>query len=57
MLSTGAAGAGMSSFGPAVYAITDTNHKDVLRAAEEAMGDVGGIALITNAQNSGAKYE
>ncbi|MGB9844274.1 beta-ribofuranosylaminobenzene 5'-phosphate synthase [Methanothermobacter tenebrarum] len=57
MLSTGAVGAGMSSFGPAVYGITDTNPKDVLKAAKEAMGDVGGLALITNARNSGAKYE
>ena len=57
MLSSGAVGAGMSSFGPAVYAITDTNPKDVLKAAEETIKDIGGMALITNAQNSGAKYE
>jgi len=57
MLSSGAVGAGMSSFGPAVYAITDTNPKDVLKAAEETIRDVGGMALITNAQNSGAEYE
>jgi len=57
MLSTGAAGAGMSSFGPAVYAVTDTNPKDILRAAKETMDDIGGLALITNARNSGAEYE
>ncbi len=53
MRNSGAAGAGMSSFGPTVYAVTDTNSKDVLKAAKETMGDSKGIAMITQAQNTG----
>ena len=52
MISAGAHGAGMSSFGPAVYAVTDENPGDVLGAAREAMP--GGQAFITGGRNSGA---
>lgn len=50
----GAAGVGMSSFGPTLYAVTDTNATDISRAAEEVMKDVGGKIIITKAQNNGA---
>jgi len=51
----GAAGAGMSSFGPAVYAIGDTDMKAMERAARTYMdASGGGTALITTARNSGA---
>lgn len=53
--SAGAAGAGMSSFGPAVYAIGDTDMKAMERAARTCMDSSGGgTALITTARNSGA---
>ena len=50
----GAAGAGMSSFGPTVYAITDINSKEILRAAHDTMKEIGGEVFITKAQNNGA---
>jgi beta-ribofuranosylaminobenzene 5'-phosphate synthase len=50
----GAACAGMSSFGPAVYAITDTD-TDLLRsAAREALSPAGGEILLTTGRNQGA---
>jgi beta-ribofuranosylaminobenzene 5'-phosphate synthase len=55
MREAGAACAGLSSFGPAVYAITDTQSRDVEAAAREAMKDVGGEVLITRARNEGAR--
>jgi beta-ribofuranosylaminobenzene 5'-phosphate synthase len=57
MRNAGAAGAGMSSFGPTVYAVTDTNSKDVLKAAQETMGEFKGFTMITKAQNKGATLE
>ena len=51
----GAAGVGMSSFGPTVYAITDTNERDILIAANDALKDVGGEIISTCARNYGAK--
>jgi len=55
MRSAGAACAGLSSFGPAVYAIGDTDMKEVERAAMECMNaHTGGKTLITSARNSGA---
>lgn len=51
---TDAAGVGLSSFGPTVYAIGDTGMQDSLRAAEEAMAETGGSALLTHARNHGA---
>lgn len=53
MRSAGAAGAGMSSFGPAVYAVTDTGSGEISKAAQNTMKDVGGELIITKAQNSG----
>jgi beta-ribofuranosylaminobenzene 5'-phosphate synthase len=51
---SGAACAGMSSFGPAVYAITDTGAPEVARAAQEYLGEGGGDVIVTSGQNSGA---
>lgn len=50
----GAAGAGLSSFGPTVYAVGDSGMQDVARAAKEVLGDRGGSVLLTRARNSGA---
>jgi len=55
MRSAGAAGAGMSSFGPTLYAIGDTGMQDVERAARAFMDEHGGgSTLFTSARNSGA---
>ena len=51
----GASGVGMSSFGPTVYAITDTDSKDIRKTAQESMQDKEGEIIVTKAQNSGAK--
>lgn len=52
---SGAAGAGLSSFGPAVYAIGDTGMAGIRTAAESFMAENGGgTAIITAARNSGA---
>ena len=52
---TGAAGAGLSSFGPAVYAVGDTGMTGIGQAAMSFMKEHGGgTALITTARNSGA---
>jgi beta-ribofuranosylaminobenzene 5'-phosphate synthase len=51
----GAAGAGMSSFGPALYAISDTGMPGIERAAQSFMKETcGGTTLITSARNTGA---
>ena len=52
----GAAGAGMSSFGPAVYAVGDTGMQDLERAARTFMAEeaCGGTTLVTTARNRGA---
>jgi len=55
MRQAGAACAGLSSFGPTVYAITDTQGRDIEAAAYEAMREVGGEVLITRARNEGAR--
>jgi beta-ribofuranosylaminobenzene 5'-phosphate synthase len=55
MREAGAACAGLSSFGPTVYAITDTQTRDIEAAAFEAMQDVGGDVLITRSRNEGAR--
>ena len=55
MLDAGAPCAGMSSFGPTVYAITDAGAAGVLRAAERFMaGHGGGEAWISPPRNTGA---
>jgi beta-ribofuranosylaminobenzene 5'-phosphate synthase len=38
-----------------VYAITDTEGRDIEAAASEAMKDVGGEVLFTRARNEGAR--
>jgi beta-ribofuranosylaminobenzene 5'-phosphate synthase len=55
MREAGAACSGLSSFGPTVYAIADTQSRDIEAAASEAMEDVGGDVLITRCRNEGAK--
>ncbi len=55
MRSAGAAGAGLSSFGPTVYAVADSGARDIEAAAMEAMRDVGGEVVVTRPRNSGAK--
>lgn len=52
MLSAGAAGAGMSSFGPAVYAVTDGKADDMVDAVLEIMDS--GQAFVTGGRNRGA---
>jgi len=54
MRSAGSTGVGMSSFGPTVYAIADTDSKEISKAAQDTMNKVGGKVIITKAQNSGA---
>lgn len=52
----GAAGAGLSSFGPAVYAIGDTNMDAIGQAARSFMKEAGGgTTILTAARNSGAR--
>ena len=55
MRSAGAAGAGLSSFGPTVYAVTDSGSRDIESAAREVMRDVGGEVIVTRSRNSGAR--
>lgn len=51
----GAAGAGLSSFGPAVYAVGDTGMTGIEHAAQTYMKEhCGGTTLITTARNTGA---
>lgn len=54
-MTTDAAGVGLSSFGPTVYAIGDTGMQDSLRAAEQVMAETGGSVLLTQARNHGAE--
>ncbi|HOV81088.1 MAG TPA: beta-ribofuranosylaminobenzene 5'-phosphate synthase [Methanothrix sp.] len=55
MKEAGAACSGLSSFGPTVYAIADSQCRDIEAAARQAMSDVGGEVLITCARNEGAR--
>ncbi len=52
----GASGVGLSSFGPTIYAITDTNPKSICRSARSLMEDKKGEILLSKAQNHGAIY-
>jgi beta-ribofuranosylaminobenzene 5'-phosphate synthase len=55
MRSSGAACAGMSSFGPTVYAIDDTDMLEIEQAAQSFMNDHGGgTTLLTSSRNKGA---
>jgi beta-ribofuranosylaminobenzene 5'-phosphate synthase len=51
----GAAGVGMSSFGPTIYAVTDTNEQNIVNAAEKSLRNVGGEIITTSARNFGAR--
>jgi beta-ribofuranosylaminobenzene 5'-phosphate synthase len=55
MREAGAACSGLSSFGPTVFAIADTQCRDIEAAAFEAMEEVGGDVLITRCRNEGAR--
>ena len=55
MREAGAACSGLSSFGPTVYAVTDTQGRDIEAAAFEVMKEVGGEVLITRCRNEGAR--
>ncbi|MDR3063126.1 MAG: hypothetical protein LBU40_03180, partial [Methanobrevibacter sp.] len=48
----GAYGVGMSSFGPALYGITDKNTKEVYKSTKEYLGD-DGIVFVSKPQNHG----
>ena len=55
MRSSGVACAGISSFGPTVFAIDDTDMQEIEQAAQSFMNDHGGgSTLITSARNKGA---
>jgi len=45
----------MSSFGPTVYAITDTNEQDIVSTANDVIKNVGGEIIKTRARNKGAE--
>jgi beta-ribofuranosylaminobenzene 5'-phosphate synthase len=49
----GASGVGMSSFGPTVYAVTDTDTKHISKTAQKTMEETGGQVIVTTAQNAG----
>ena len=55
MREAGAACTGLSSFGPAVYAMTDGGCREIEAAARRAMSGVEGDVLITRARNQGAR--
>ncbi|NYT02143.1 MAG: DUF98 domain-containing protein, partial [Methanosarcinales archaeon] len=55
MRKAGAACSGRSSFGPTVYAVTDTQTREVEAAAREVMDQVGGEVLVTRSRNRGAR--
>ncbi|MFB3765371.1 MAG: beta-ribofuranosylaminobenzene 5'-phosphate synthase [Methanotrichaceae archaeon] len=55
MRNAGAACSGLSSFGPTVYAVADSQARDIEAAARDAMNDVGGEVLITRSRNEGAR--
>lgn len=51
---SGAAGVGMSSFGPTVYAVTDGNTGNIIKTAKNLLKDHGGEIIVSKAQNNGA---
>ncbi|MBN1167773.1 MAG: DUF98 domain-containing protein [Methanospirillaceae archaeon] len=52
---SGAVGAGMSSFGPALYAISDTGMEDIMQASRRYLDQYdGGEVFLTRARNEGA---
>lgn len=52
----GAACAGLSSFGPTVYAVTDGDPAGIVRAAEALLADGGGDIVVTPGRNYGAVF-
>ena len=52
----GAACAGLSSFGPTVYAVTDGDPGEIVRAAEALLADGGGEIVVTHGRNYGAIF-
>jgi len=55
MRNAGAAGAGMSSFGPVLYAVGDTGVREIEKATRTHMDENGGgTTIVTSARNSGA---
>lgn len=57
MRDAGAVGVGMSSFGPTIYAVTDTDTKNISKVAQSTMKEVGGKVIATKAKNSGAEIK
>jgi beta-ribofuranosylaminobenzene 5'-phosphate synthase len=55
MKGAGAACAGLSSFGPTVYAVTDGETEEIEAAARAVMEDVGGTVFVTKPRNEGAR--
>ncbi len=54
LIRAGAACAGLTSFGPTVYAITDDDPAAIGHAADEILGGAGGTVVTTRGRNSGA---
>ncbi|MEN6342782.1 MAG: beta-ribofuranosylaminobenzene 5'-phosphate synthase [Methanospirillum sp.] len=52
----GAACAGLSSFGPTVYAVTDGDPGGIVRAAKALLVDGGGEIIVTRGRNYGAVF-
>lgn len=58
MIDAGAAGAGMSSFGPVVYGVCDSHMNAVRSAAQKIMNqENGGRTICTKGKNNGAEIE
>jgi beta-ribofuranosylaminobenzene 5'-phosphate synthase len=55
LLEAGAACAGMSSFGPTVYAISDGDMRTLEKAAHDLIREPGGDVIITKGRNIGAQ--
>ena len=55
MDAAGAYGTGISSFGPTLYTVFDENNKDIVKAAEEIVGE--NRVRVTKAQNHGYVIE
>lgn len=56
MRDAGAAGAGMSSFGPVVYGVCDSKVNEIRSAAQKIMNrGIGGRTLCTKGRNSGVE--
>lgn len=55
MVGAGAACAGLSSFGPTVFAVTDTGAAGIEAAAREVLEGTSGEVVVTRACNTGAR--